>query len=156
MNFNTIIKDKGDHVAMGLSGVLDEDAVLPNLDSHIGRVIKLDLSLLKSMSSVGIRKWVLWMQNSQVASWGLEGCPKFFIDQLNMVQGFLATNAKVNSFYVPYYSESTSEEKYMLLTRSEHYPTGKIEKWPEFLDSFGHAMEVDVLPERYCRFLNQH
>jgi hypothetical protein len=79
--------------------------------------------------------------------------PKSFIDQVNMVNGFLPKNATIESFYVPYFSESTNKEKKVLFEREKHFGQNSVEIKDVITDEAGQSYEIDVLPNKYFKFI---
>lgn len=112
-----------------------------------------DLRNLKYLNSTLIRDWIQWGREYTEEKWFFYNCMPAFINQLNMIDKFLPRRSRIESLYVPYYSKSMDEEKFILLTRADHYPTGNSVQLPEVLDENGETMEVDVLPEKFFRFL---
>ncbi len=108
---------------------------------------------LKSINSTGIREWIKLMQKLQSVQLNFIECPKVFIDQVNMIQGFAPPNTKISSFYVPYFNEANESEKSVLLTRGVNYGDGKIIALPKVLDENGAEMEIDVVEVKYFKFL---
>lgn len=83
----------------------------------------------------------------------LTHCPKVFIDQVNMVKGFLPGNCVIESFYVPYYSEQTSQEKKILFQKNVNFPEKKINYNPKTVGNDGVIYEIDIIPGKYFKFL---
>ncbi len=136
-----------------LSGSIDEtfgQAVgdLPTLGRYV-----INFKGLKSINSIGIREWIKLMQKLKTVQLSFLECPKVFIDQVNMIQGFAPTNTKILSFYVPYFNESNDSEKSILLVHGKHYTDGKILELPKVLDEKGQEMEIDVVEAKYFKFL---
>jgi len=116
---------------------------------------KVDINLkgLKSINSTGIREWIKMMQKLKEAQISFFECPKVFIDQVNMVQGFAPENAKIMSFYVPYFNEENETEKSVLIVHGEHYQDGAIKALPKVVDEQGAEMEIDVVEAKYFKFI---
>lgn len=72
-----------------------------------------------------------------------------------MVQGFLPTNGKVASFYVPFYSDESGEDKSVLFTQGKEYTDSGLGALPEVKDSAGKPMEMDVVEAKYFKFLKK-
>ena len=73
--------------------------------------LNINLKDLISINSSGIREWVVQMTKRSAAVVYLFECPKPLIDQANMVKDFIPANARIMSFYVPYYNEENETEK---------------------------------------------
>ena len=142
-------------VDIHISGVIDEDLDFSQhpIDSYT--MVRLHLKNIRSINSCGIREWIRWMQGSPDSEIQLLECPKVIVDQINMVQGFLPKNGKVMSFYVPYFSDGTGEERLVCLTRDVHYNQGELHLPQDIVDSEGQPMEMDVVEEKYFRFLTR-
>jgi len=147
----TVMKDG--HLIIDLSGHIDENFLqavqaVPESKSYI-----FNLRALTSINSSGIREWIKYAQkikNSQVI---LVECPKPFIDQASMVEGFLPSTFRVASFYVPYYCEDADEEKLVLYQFGKDYTAEAINIPNEIKDEKGQAFEIDIVPSKYFKFL---
>ncbi len=147
------LQELPEHTVLSVSGILDEYADLPALQSSEYRDLVIDLENLQSINSIGIRIWIDWHQTFHFRRVSFRKCPKVFVDQVNNVESFIPTNAAVLSFYVPYYSEPSDEDAQILFVRGEHFMDGKIVQLPYVLDSQNVQMDVDVVLEKYLRFL---
>lgn len=145
----TIIQLKGD--LNEYSSALNAVVVNPAYDLHI------DLRDLAAINSLGIRDFVGWIHKVQCQRLRFFFCPRIFIVQLNMIDGFLPKKAEIESFFVPFYSEVSGEESMVLFTKYLEY--NKVEgktvlKIPIVHDSQGLKMELDVFLDQYFRFLD--
>ena len=146
---------EGDILKIEIDGHIDEESVFPELD--LGGVNKMVVNLDKvtAINSVGIREWIKWSKGlGSVATIEIHHCPKVVVDQVNMVAGFLPPNAKMESFYVPYYSDDSGEEKMVLFKRGEHFGDSGVTPPGGLKDSEGNEMEIDVIEAKYFKFLN--
>jgi hypothetical protein len=135
------------------SSALDGVEVNPNFD------LNLDLKDLTSINSLGIRNFHSWIYSIQCQRLRVLNCPRVFVNQLNLVAGFLPPKTEIESFFVPYYSEKTSEETSVLFTKFLEYKSvaGKTKiSFPRVTDSQGNTMELDVLEDNYFRFLDSY
>ncbi|WII72256.1 hypothetical protein QJS83_00045 [Bdellovibrio sp. 22V] len=135
------------------SSALDGVEVNPNFDLNI------DLKDLTAINSLGIRNFQNWIHRIKCAKLRLFYCPRAFVNQLNLVEGFLPDKAEIESFFVPYYSERTGEDAKVLFTKFLEYKKvdGKIQlKIPEMFDSQDQKMELDVFKDQYFRFLDKY
>lgn len=138
-----------------LSGVIDEDADFTPYSLEGTPGVTLKLGKVKSINSCGIREWIKWIGTAASAPVMYVECPKVIVDQINMVQGFLPSHGLVKSFYVPYFSEESSEEKAVLFSvGTEYTPEGEI-KPPVVKDSTGQEMEMDIIEAKYFKFLKK-
>lgn len=108
---------------------------------------------LKSINSMGIREWIKLMQSMSKAQISFSHCPKIFIDQVNMVNGFIPTNSKVTSFYVPYYNEDLDSEKMILYKLGENYSVNSVQPLENYKDDSGNEYELDVVKAKYFKFI---
>ncbi len=145
-----IQKNGNDYI---LSGSIDETfgqatGELPTFGKYA-----INFKGLKSINSTGIREWIKLMQKLKTVQLSFSECPKVFIDQVNMIQGFAPANTKILSFYVPYFNELNECEKSVLLVYGKHYADGKILELPKVLDEKGGEMEIDVVEAKYFKFI---
>lgn len=146
---------EGDTLKLSIDGHIDEESTFEALPLDGVSSLVIDLGKVTAINSVGIREWIKWSKSlSSVASISIENCPKVVVDQVNMVAGFLPANAKIESFFVPYYSDESGEEVMVLFKRGEHFDDSGV-KAPEGLkDSEGNEMEIDVIEAKYFKFIN--
>lgn len=141
------------HIQLRIAGIVDEYSAFPDFVSSLYRDIIVDLIDFQSINSMGIREWIPWINHQQFNSMTFKRCPKVFIDQLNNVEGFIPEKARIASFFVPYFSETSDEEAAILFSRGEHFSNGKIIQLPHVLDSNLIRMEADIILDKYLRFL---
>lgn len=146
----------GEAVVLAFEGSVDEDAIFSSIEVVGGKIV-LDLKKVSSINSCGIREWIKWVQTiPSSANITYKNCPKVIVDQINMVAGFLPENATVESFYVPYYSEDTGNEKMVLFTRGKEFSESGVAAPEEIKDEeTGDEMEMDVIEAKYFKFLNK-
>ncbi|MNJ93269.1 hypothetical protein D3C87_109480 [compost metagenome] len=133
------------------SSALDGVEVNPVFDLH------LDLRDLKSINSLGIRNFRNWIFQIRCQRLKLFYCPRIFVNQLNLVDGFVPPKTEIESFFTPYYSEVTGEKTQLLFTKylEYKYENGLWKLYvPKVEDSQGNEMELDVMREQYFRFLS--
>lgn len=143
------------HFKVHIAGVIDEDADFGPHSLQGAEAVEVNLGGVKSINSCGIREWIKWIGTSGGAGVVYKECPKIIVDQINMVQGFLPSKGKVQSFYVPYYSEETDEEKNVLFTLGKEYTDAGLAQAPDVKDGSGNAMEMDVVEAKYFKFLKK-
>ena len=140
----------------------NEYKIIGNIDESFGQFnsqiptfgkVEINLKDLKSINSSGIREWIKLMLKMKPAQVYFYECPKVFIDQVNMVQGFCPENAKIMSFYVPYFNDQSESEKNVLFVHGQHYVDKKIQSLPKVVDDKGAEMEIDVVEAKYFRFI---
>lgn len=149
-------------VILELAGQLmgEEETPIPALELNPKKRYVLELQNFKAINSMGIRSFVDWMRNFTSIPLSVISCPKFFVDQINMIVGLLPPHARIESFYVPYYSENQDEEQSVLYRLgTEYFLSGEHVKLnhPQIVaDSKGEAMEIDIIPDRYFKFLDKY
>jgi hypothetical protein len=144
---------KEDGLHLYLSGPLNEDSsFVLNLD-NAPKVHHLHLDEVSSINSTGIRQWLIWVKTQQDSVWNLWGCPAHFINQLNAIDGFVPPSSRVRSFYIPYFSDETSEELKVLIDRDIWEKKRDSLRSP--VDKSGNPMEPDIIEDRYFKFTNK-
>ncbi len=150
--------EDGNAVVLSFEGSVDEDAVFSGIEVGGGaQSVVLDLGKINSINSCGIREWIKWIKTIPTsASITYKNCPKVIVDQINMVAGFLPDNASVESFYVPYYSEDSGNEKMILFTKGKEFTDDGVDAPEEITDKeTGEELEMDVIEAKYFKFLNK-
>lgn len=135
------------------SSALDGVVVNPSFDLNV------DLKGVKAINSLGVRNFHAWVKNIKCQRLRFFYCPRVFINQLNLVSGFLPDKAEIESFFVPYFSEATGEDAMVLFTKYLEYKKedGKVTvKVPEHFDSQGNKMELDAFADQYFKFLDTY
>ncbi|KYG67955.1 hypothetical protein AZI87_01385 [Bdellovibrio bacteriovorus] len=135
------------------SSALDGVEVNPNFD------LSIDLKDLQAINSLGIRNFHNFIQRVRCQRLKLFYCPRVFVNQLNMVEGFLPDKAEIESFFVPYFSEQSGEDAQVLFTKFLEYKKVKdkiVLSIPEMQDSQGNRMDLDVFKDQYFRFLDKY
>ena len=136
------------------SGSIDETLMI-HFDLFQGDqdVVTIHLDEVASINSTGIREWINLMNRLKSTKIRLTKCPKIFVDQINMVKGFLPVNAVVDSFYVPYFSEQNSSEKKILFEINKQY-SGKVVNFENaIVDENGSSFEIDIIPDKYFKYI---
>lgn len=139
-----------------LSGSVDEESVFPNAAEIQGKVV-MDFDKITSINSVGIRSWLQWFAQFSGAHFTFKNCPVALVMQMNMVEGFLPENTKVESFYVPFYCESCDKEfrEKFIFGRDVFVEDGAFRLASEnhVQCSSGCTPELDTNEAKYFRFL---
>lgn len=139
-----------------ISGIIDEDARFADFPLAGAPALRIDLNDVKSINSCGIRDWITWLSQAGSIPVEFSQCPKVIVDQVNMVQGFLPATGRVLSFYVPYYSEDTGNEKLVLFRYGHEFTEKGVQNIPETIkDEDGSEMEIDVVDSKYFKFLTR-
>lgn len=154
MPFSVEKKPDGPRVVLELKGNIDEDANFAPPDIGGAGAVVLDLAGVSAINSVGIREWIKWVKTfSGSVQLSVRRCPKIIVDQINMVAGFLPAGTKVESFFVPYYSDASGNEKMVLFEHGKEFKEGEVHAPPEVKDESGEVMEMDVIEAKYFKFL---
>ena len=161
--FKSIEKTQGDELVLTFEGLIDEDVTFPSLSLAGVREVSIDLAAIKTINSVGIREWLNWIKPiSSSAVIQLMRCPKALVFQFNMVEGFLPANARVSSFYVPFFCEKCDKEENALFTVGKEVMVsgGEIKvsydkKVIGYCKECDCEMEMDVTEAKYFQFLKR-
>ena len=138
-----------------IAGVIDEDADFGPHDLSGAAKVIVDTGSVKSINSCGIREWIKWIGTAGDVGVEYFECPKIIVDQINMVQGFLPKKGRVQSFFVPFYSEALDQEKNVLFVHGKEYSDEGLVSTPEIKDEEGNEMEMDVVEAKYFKFLKK-
>lgn len=156
LSFN--VEDKT--TTIRLKGTLNENAsALDGVVLNASYNLHLDLRDLAAINSVGIRHFKIWINKVKCQKIRLFYCPRVFINQLNLVTNFVPEGTEIESFFVPYTSETLAEEKMVLFTKELEYrkEMGILTfNFPRVLDSQDHEMEIDTHQKMYFRFLDKY
>jgi hypothetical protein len=144
-----------DNLYVGFTGSIDENFDYKNLIHPNIKNYHIDFNELKMINSTGIREWIRFIEklgtNIQLHYYN---CPHVVIQQMNMVTGFLTKNAKVHSFYAPYYCEEADEEKQVLLD-TKQIVNFKAPEVKMTVDGQEVEMEFDGIEEQFFKFLKR-
>lgn len=146
----------GSDLTLTLKGNIDEDAILANITFDGAAKVVLNLEKVMAINSCGIREWIKWIKSAPESTKFIYlNCPKIIVDQINMVAGFLPTNAEVESFFVPYFNEDSGEEKMILFKRGVEFKDGQVSPPESVKDPSGKEMEMDVIEAKYFKFIKK-
>jgi anti-anti-sigma regulatory factor len=133
-----------DGVALALSGTIDESADFVALLGQLppAKLVKIDLSQIERISSVGVRSWInfmdkLMLQDMQVT---LENCSVAIVRQLGMITQFRG-HGVVRSVFAPYYCADCNLEQLRLVDLSGDV-TAQL-RTPIACPSCGSELELD-------------
>lgn len=154
MSFSINKKSEGTGLILEIKGNVDEDSNFAPQDLGTASAVVLDLEGVTAINSVGIREWIKWVKTMPSSvKLSVRKVPKIVVDQINMVAGFLPPGTTIESFYVPYYSDSSGSEKMVLFTNGTEFKGGDLFPPAEVKDDSGEAMEMDVIEAKYFKFL---
>lgn len=142
-------------ININMAGTIDEDVDFTQFSLGEAQQIDLELSGIKSINSCGIREWIKWMATNKNAKINFNQCPKVIVDQINMVDGFLPQNAKVSSFFVPYYNDDSGAEKNILFRFGTEFTDSSVNPPAAVKDESGNDMEMDIIESKYFKFIKR-
>ncbi|MBL7542966.1 MAG: hypothetical protein JNL11_04075 [Bdellovibrionaceae bacterium] len=136
-----------------LEGPINETFAVFDYRPNRDKSVRFDFQKVTTINSMGIRYWISWLHRNPGTAFHFRNCPVCIVDQINNVSDFMPSGTTVESFYVPYYSEHTGEEKHDLYILKKDYNLGQVAKIKEMNDSQGNKMEIDIYPQKYFKFL---
>ena len=107
-----------------VSGDINEDSNLNTYNLPSGK-IRLDLSDLKSINSIGIRMWINGLEKFNITPIYIN-CPHFFVSLLNMVRELFENKALIESFKIPVYCPACRENSDLTLRSGIDFSPGKV------------------------------
>lgn len=141
-----------DRIQVLISGVVDETADLSELGGLDGR-LEFNLAGLERFNSFGVRKWMDAMRAlAESSSMTFVECSPTVIDQLNMINGFLASG-RVVSFYGDMICDHCDAEATALFRASECRDLDRLP--PVKCDDCGRMMELEAGEDQYLLFLRE-
>lgn len=161
---NINISELRGSLLLQISGAIDEDFAKPDLPQKTFSKVIFDLDKVDFINSLGIRNWVQWIREVEGTykdtQFFFQNCPVCIVNQLNMLKGFLPSQSKVTSLYVPFFCEECeSSEEPLLVLGGDIRVSGSSENFsitlPEVKCNCGaeNPMEVDIPPRKYFRFI---
>ncbi len=145
--------ETGDQLKLELTGYLDENTVFPEIINSPKAMIVIDLGGIKYINSLGVRAWIKWISGNQKATFVFENCPTVIITACNMFSIFFPKNSTVKSFFVPFYSESSGEERSVLLKYGVDFDEKGVRTPKNILDSQSAPMKPEFIESHYYKFL---
>ncbi|MCB0361434.1 MAG: hypothetical protein KDD35_01850 [Bdellovibrionales bacterium] len=153
-------KTEGDNLILSFTGDINENADFNEIEFSGIKKMTLDFSGVRFVNSIGLRGWIQWIKKVSGVTIYFTKCPRYVVDQMNILDGFLPLNAIVESFYVPYYCEACDHTETILATRGKDFKEGTADTKEGLLlqdeiacPKCGGSAELDVLKERYFNFL---
>jgi anti-anti-sigma regulatory factor len=110
-----------DSTEVSLSGPIDElsnfDALFDAIAS--GQLVKIDLSQVHRISSVGVRVWIIFMDKLRASETPVQlvGCSVCIVRQMSMISQFRG-HGTIASVYAPYYCVRCNKEQLRLIEMS--------------------------------------
>ncbi len=153
--FDLKINSVGNELKITMSGIIDEDVDFSIYKISEAKKVEIDFKNIKSINSCGIREWIKWLSLNKTGELSFINCPKIIIDQVNMVDGFLPSNGKVLSFFVPYYNDENGTEKNVLFSYGKEFTDSAVMPPQKVLDESSAIMEMDVIESKYFKFITK-
>jgi hypothetical protein len=148
--FEFEIKSYADETVITISGHLDENFIHSEYQIPASKKVIFDLENLEGINSCGIRDFINLLKDipdSTAVEYGK--CPPLFIQQVNIVNGFLSPQRKVVSLYAPYIGiEDEEEMNHFIDVRSLN-----ISQIERSVSLNGKEYEFDGVIEKYFRFM---
>ncbi|MCB0379231.1 MAG: hypothetical protein KDD33_12130 [Bdellovibrionales bacterium] len=144
-----------------IEGAMDEHSDYGSIEAEFTDEVVFDFGDVSHINSTGIKHWVQWVEKITADRPHLRfvfiNCPKAIVDQMNMVEGFLPSNSKVQSFKVPYYCETCDKDTVCTFVAGREYSVENGQLQLTIPDQkCGRddcEMEPDVVEQKYFRFL---
>lgn len=143
------------NVTYFFEGSIDESFSSFSDKPHQNKDVRIDFAKVKSINSIGIRNWIHWIATNPGVKFAFLNCPVCIVEQINNVKGFAPATTIVESFFVPYYSEETGEEKQELYVLGKDFKVGAAPTIKNIKDSTGKKMELDIYPQKYFKFISK-
>lgn len=145
---------EGEKLMLDLTGQIDENADFANVDLNKSKEVLIDMKNVNAINSCGVREWIKWISTAQKTQRiGFRACPRIIIDQINKIDGFLPLNGAVDSFFVPYFSPETGEERNVLFSKGKEFQNGEVTPPGNIVSREGRPMEMDIIESKYFKFL---
>ena len=136
-------------------GQIDENFEYKKIQLPQTQVIHFNLEEITLYNSCGIRNWLFFIREfSKYQELVFEKCSIGVIDQINMIPNS-AGNARIDSFYAPYYCESCdNSESDQLINVHDHMEKIQGKVAPEFnCKTCSKPLSFDALEDSYFDFL---
>jgi hypothetical protein len=150
----------GAEVTINLIGEMNEKAnvTLPEMIEVTSVVF--DFVHLKHLNSAGIRFWITLLGKLPSGSVvHFRNAPKFVVDQMSMVQGFMPSGSVVDSFEMPYFCDKCNKPDSEMLKAGVHFDQAVAGK-PYALrlpkktcGQVACEFEPDMMPKKYLKCL---
>lgn len=147
------IENAGNKILVKITGSINEDLKFPPPLEGGAKEAEVDFGSVTDINSCGIREWIKWVSAMSDRVFYFVHCPKIIVDQINMVEGFLPKNSRVNSFYVPIFNEVSGEEKDLLYHYGKDYNDTEVNHPAMPKDASGNDFEINVIESKYFKFI---
>jgi len=146
------IQQQAGRTQVTISGVVDESVDLASLKGLTGH-LEFNLKDVRRFNSAGVRVWIdVLRELDEKCQLSFVECPATVIDQLNMINGFLASGA-VRSFYGVMICEHCDTEVDHLFDTKECRELDRLE--PVNCDKCKRKMDLDADEDQYLLFMRE-
>lgn len=105
-----------------LEGPISEKTTIFEHPVKTATEIVLDMEKVTFINSIGVKNWINWSLNLPLTcKVSILKCPYVIVNQVNIVEGFLPRNGKIESFVAPYLCEECSFETNVMAIRGKDY-----------------------------------
>lgn len=135
---------------LSMAGPVDEltdfDAIFDALPA--GQSVRIDLSQVHRISSLGVRGWIVFMDKLKAHERPVQliGCSVCIVRQMNMISQFRGHGA-VRSVHAPYYCASCNKEQLRLIEMNGDIRTQL--RQPATCPTCGNSISLDEEEELY-------
>ena len=152
-SFNQSYKMQNATCILEFTEPITDKFVFPTVQGGI-RTIEIDLAKVTFMSSFGVKLWIEWHRRMEPGiTYLISNASPPFVNNINMVDGFLPKQSKVLSLYAPFISEDGDTDELVLLTLDKDYFADGKWKLPLVKTAEGVTLSEDFFPEKYFKFL---
>ena len=160
MKFQIIRKQLSKEVELIMSGPLNETASFPAIELKDISLLEINCRDIDHVNSIGIRKWVLVMDNLATKNPDLEihftGITVPLVQQINTVVGFVPKDAQIDSFFVPFFCKTCEIGENALFRRGKEVKGTDVELPEITCPGCQKHMELDAHAKSYFKFLTMH
>ncbi len=96
---------------------------IESLDKGEDHIITTSFERVGHINSVGVRKLIKVLRDCE-RTLNFVNSPVWLVDQFNMINGFFGEKHFATSFYCPYYSESSGDEHFHLISIATDFDLG--------------------------------
>lgn len=155
--FSYAIKKTDGALELSLKGAIDENATFPTLELQGVEALVVDFQGINHLNSLGIQRWVHFISKIRSERSEIEiiyqNCPRNVVQQINTVGDFIPEDARVASFFVPYYCEECSHDESIIYREGQEINGDEV-TYPEVVcPECKEPMEPDIMPKNYFSFL---
>lgn len=152
MSLKIIQTKHGEDIHMHLSGMLDENANLPDFSKEIPGMLVVNLSEVSMINSLGCRVWSKWIKTVRTKHGVfLRECSSAFIAQVNVLQNFIPAGVSIESLQVPYVCIKCNHSERTILPLANARTAPDQKPCPRC----GGVMEINVVRSKYFHFLDK-